>query len=107
MEFLGKGRDRASRQALANEVCQIVRVLDRLAEHFPSAEDLDNSFCFHCGLLAIYSTPFGQAKQQIENPSERGLPVRVKYECRFFCSRYHDYRSSAHPPHYSEGGETN
>jgi len=80
MELLSKCGDRTSGQALANQVCQIVGILDRFAEHFPSAQDLDNSFCFHIGLLAIYDTPFGRIKQRVELVSAQGVRVRVAYE---------------------------
>lgn len=61
MEPRGKSGHRTRRQTLTNEVGKIVRILDDLAEHFPSAQDLGNRRCFH--LLATYDTPFGRRRQ--------------------------------------------
>src|ERR1039458_9361715 len=70
MKPFSQRRNGTCRQALTDKLCQIVRVLDRLAQHLPPAQNLGNRSCFHTGPLATYDTPFGR-------PLQRGSPACI------------------------------
>src|ERR1035438_1855227 len=63
MEPFSQRRNGTCRQARTDKLCQIVRLIDRLAQHLPPTQNLGNRFCFHTGPLATYDTPFGRHLQ--------------------------------------------
>src|ERR1035437_2958236 len=89
MEPFSQRRNGTCRQARTDELCQVVRVLNRLAQHLQPAQDLGNRFSFHVGPLATYDAPFGR-------PLQSGSPARlarephptvpVLYRCGYFVS---------------------
>src|ERR1035437_3343071 len=92
MKPLGKRRNGTCRQARTDKLCQIVRILDGLAQYLSPAQNLGNRLCFHAGPLATHDTPFGRTWQSGSPVGLLGLPnlrrrtVPVLYRCGYFVS---------------------
>src|SRR5438105_14349268 len=91
MKPFGKRRNGTCRQARTDKLCQIVRVLDGLAQHLPPAQNLGDRFYFHTGPLAVYDTPFGQF---LQSGSPAGMPCPV---CPYLFASAAGFRFGAAP----------
>src|SRR5579862_696765 len=64
IEFFTKNEQGTRRQSLTDQRRELGEILDRASQDFLASENLGNDGGSHSSLLAIYDTPFGDAREQ-------------------------------------------